>query len=86
MRGMTTVTLAGVLTLAAVAPAIAQQPNPCSAKQPQGRTMQNPCTSKNPTAKNPCAAKARFDAAVKGPGNRDVLFGAGPTLRPPQSP
>ena len=91
MRGMTTVTLAGALTLAAVAPAIAQQSNPCAAKKPEGRTMQNPCASKKPTEKNPCAAGARFDAArvpaaMRDPSNRDMLFGAGPTLRPPQSP
>ena len=90
MRGVATVTMVGVLTLAAVAPAIAQQPNPCAAKKPAGRTVQNPCASKNPIAKNPCAVQARSSAldgptAGKGPSAGDALFGAGPTLRPLES-
>jgi hypothetical protein len=91
MRGLATVTMLGVLSLAAVAPAGAQQPNPCAAKNPAARTVQNPCAVKNQNAKNPCATvKARFiepdaPAAVRGPSSGDLLFGAGPTLRPLQA-
>ncbi len=90
MRGLKTVTMVGVLTVIAVAPAIAQQPNPCAAKKPAGRTVQNPCASKNPIAKSPGMAQARPGAlgapsAMTGASTGDALFGAGPTLRPLQS-
>jgi hypothetical protein len=91
MRGLATVTMVSVFTLTAVAPAMAQQLNPCAAKNPAGQKAQNPCRAKNPCAsKNPCAAKAPSASpgiltAVKGPNERDARFGAGPTLRPPEA-
>lgn len=68
MRTLTTVTMVGAITLAAVAPALAQQANPCAppsqkaqnpcaAKTPASQTAQSPAAVQTPTAKNPCAAK-----------------------------
>ncbi len=58
MRGLATITIAGILTLAAVAPTIAQQANPCAAKTPAGQKAPNPCATTTPAgqkAPNPGA-------------------------------
>jgi hypothetical protein len=70
MRRLASVTMVGAFTLVAMAPAVAQQANPCAAKSPAGQKSQekqNPCAAKTPAgrnAQNPCAAKT---PAVKNP-------------------
>lgn len=87
---MTTIMMVGALTLGATIPAHAQQANPCAAKNPTAQKAQNPCAAKSPVAKNPCAAKApgaspRMLNEARRPSEGDALFGAGPTLRPPEA-
>jgi hypothetical protein len=66
---VSSIAVAGVLTLASWTDALAQMKNPCAPKNPCATKAANPCAAKNPCApKNPCAA-TNPASGQKPPGN-----------------
>lgn len=91
MRWLTTITVVGALGVAAATSALAQQTNPCAAKDPATPKARSVGETTRPAAVNPRAAEApgaspRMQAEIRRPGGGDARFGAGPALRPRQAP